>query len=870
MVRFLLSSQDRLKPPLVLSSYVQESQASASLKSRGEVGLLERGLSTFEVLGDIAEKSDTDYFAFTAKNLFESEHAFWYANWTMTRQKDPRWAEIGEWKLFAIDYFQTRNLECGSFWIDCKDMPGLSDIQALYPNDRVLARRVYFTSECYLIIRNYLKAIQTILDEVNLSLYGLIPEIVHTFTSRPKPSAQLACAIIGVVVDTLVNVGITAATGMMSSTVTSFYDKMKGSVAQATHDAEVASRWYTKIMTSKMMPNQVVNWLRSQDVVNAWGEITPENTAVLESLSERVGKLFSAVPRSDYPAHSRPELVPGLQKTKDAYLKAKKTFPWIKPVTQVPANLRMGLRFSLQSLVRDQMRLHLGSSSLGGPGVCSRFDGGDVDNSVQNIDQVQGHLASVFPQILESLSDLYEGIYNGSIQEEGSPSWLAVSMLNHNWAEESSYLERLRHGGLMKREIMRAFTLNIASQVSASDGSYMKCTHKPWAQKKCEQMARAKPTDEAALGYFCPRPDSDPTLICQVGRWSLSHVFSHEMPWPALLKIENFAGNRFELTRLELLKSAYDHYVVSGNDLSVDWESWFLGPLSSLSGLTMPVCQHDDLAMKDNTVHGPGHKGKGKNSLAVPNVCGINGSETEKFFTEVGFLEGSDAWNSQTKYEHRAGGGTNELYNDRLIRANQDMFKNNPFMRYTTMCHQHIRFREHRESIRSIAINIVNYLRVKKGRDQDCDLVLNATRDMSPDVGNRWFCQKHREYGMDYGHTIFSREIWRVTDWVKTHKHECKVWLHQHGKGFVSHVPAIPGLPRPKTGKRLSKAQERKRLRQKKKAEKAASKKLEKAAELTFKKSLKSMSKKEAKAAKKRHKQQLKEAKKLRKKKKNH
>ncbi|POS84682.1 hypothetical protein EPUL_004552 [Erysiphe pulchra] len=176
----------------IFSPSPPEFQASSSLKSRGEIGHPERGLSTFEVLGYIAEKSDADYFAFTAKNLFKSEHAFWYANWTMTRQKDPRWAEIGEWKLFAIDYFQTRNLECSSFWIYCKDMPGLSDIQALYPNDRVLARRVYFTSECYLIIRNYLKAIQTILDEVNLSLYGLIPEIVHTFTSRPNPSAQLA------------------------------------------------------------------------------------------------------------------------------------------------------------------------------------------------------------------------------------------------------------------------------------------------------------------------------------------------------------------------------------------------------------------------------------------------------------------------------------------------------------------------------------------------------------------------------------------------------------------------------------------------------------------------------------------------------
>lgn len=853
-----------------ISSSNSERHDKADFRRRGEVEPMGESSSDSDVFGEMAEKSDMDYFAFTAENLFESQHAFWYANWTLTRQKDADWKEIGEWKLFAIDYFQTRNLECGSFWIDCKDMPSLSEIRALYPGDRVLARRVYFTSECYLIIRNYLKAVQTILDEVNLSLYGLIPEIVHTFTSQPNPSAQAACAMIGAVVDTLVNVGVTAVTGMMSSTVTSFYDKMKGNVARATHDAEVASRWYTNIMTTNWIPNSVVNWLRAQDQFNAWGEITPEKTAELKSLSERVAKLFGTVPSSGYPPHSHPELVPGLQKTKDAYRKAKKNFPWIKPVTQMPVNLRVGLRFGLQNLLRDQMRLRLGSSTLGGTGVCARFNGGDLDYSAENINQVQGHLASVFPQILESLSYLYEGIYNGSLQEEGHPSWLAVSMLNHNWAEETSYLQRLRHGGPMKREIMRAFTLNIASQISASDGSYMKCTHKSWAARKCDQMARAKPTDQAALGYFCPRAETDPGLICQVGRWSSSSQYSHEMPWPALLKIEGFAANRFGLTRLNLLNAAYDHYELYGNDLTVEWDSWFLGPLSALTGLTMPVCKHDDLAMKDNTVHGPGHKTKGKNSWAVPNVCGINGSETEKFLFELGFLEGTPAWNSRSKYEHWAGGGTNELYSDRLVRANRDMFKTNPFMRYTTMCHQHIRFAEHRDYKKYDAMNLLNYARVHKGRDQDCDLVLTATKDMTADEGNRWFCQKHQEYGMDYGHTIFSREAWKVElpriprDWVENHKHDCKKWLKRYGKGKVSIVPEIPGVPRPKTGMRWLKAQERKRLEDQEKAERAAKKKREQAAERAFKDSLKSMSKKEAKAAKKRRKYQLKEAKKLR------
>ncbi|RKF77106.1 hypothetical protein GcM1_222054 [Golovinomyces cichoracearum] len=831
--------------------------------------LANRSKNYRKYLEESYEKSDIDYFAYTPQNLFESQHAFWYANWTLSRQNDPRWLELGEWRLFAIDYFNTRNLDCGSFWMDCKDIPSLSEILDIHPDDREHARRVYFTSENYLIIRNYLKAIQSILDEVQLTLYGMLPEIIQVFTSQPDPSAQAACAMIGAVVDTLINVGVTAVTGMMSGTITSFYDKIKTNVITATHSAEQASRWYKKIITSKWIPDPVVKWLRNQDQFNAWGEITPISNSEVESISSRVAELFE-IPKSGYPAHSKPELVPGLQKIKDTYIKTKKDFPWVKPITQMPATLRIGLRFNLQSLVKEHARLHIESNSLGGDGICSRFNGADVNNNAANINLVQGQLASVFPRVLESLSEVYEGIYNGSLREEGRPSWLATSMLNHNWAEEKSYLERLRHGGAMKQQVMRAFTLNIASQVSAKDGSYMKCTLKSWATEKCDRMAHAKPNDEAALAYFCPRPEIDPGLICQVGRWAFSAEYSHETPWPALLKIENFFENRFELTRSDVLNAAYDHYQLHGNDLQVDWNTWFLGSLSSLNSLTMPVCMHDGLAMNDNIVHGPGHKGKGRNSWAVPNACGLNGTETERFFFELGFLEGTAPWNSRNKYERWAGGGTNEFYHDRLVRANRDMFGTNPFLRYTTMCNQHIRFAEHEDWKKYDAMNLLNHARVHKGRDRDCDLVLAASVNMTSDEGNRWFCQKHLEYGMDYGHTVFSRESWKVEisriprDWVENHKHDCRKWLKLKGKNPKPPVPAIPGVPRPETGLRWLQKQELKKIRDKKKAAKAKNKILDAEAERAFKASLKSMTKKEAKIAKKRHKQELKEVKELR------
>lgn len=194
--------------------------------------------------------------------------------------------------------------------------------------------------------------------------------------------------------------------------------------------------------------------MRNQDQFNAWGEITPVSDDELNSFPSRVAELSGTWPRSNYPPHSEPELIPKLKKIKDAYSKTSNIIPWIKPLTQMPATMRIGLRFNLQNLVKDHARLHLESNSMGGDGVCSAFNGADLNNNAANINQVQGQLASVFPQVLDSLSDVYEGIYNGSLREEGHPSWLAMSMLNHNWAEEKSYLERLRHGAAMKKYVI--------------------------------------------------------------------------------------------------------------------------------------------------------------------------------------------------------------------------------------------------------------------------------------------------------------------------------------------------------------------------------------------------------------------------------
>ena len=50
---------------------------------------------------------DKHYFRFTKENLDSSKVDEFYAQWTIERQTDPAWKEIGEWKLFNSDFGDT-------------------------------------------------------------------------------------------------------------------------------------------------------------------------------------------------------------------------------------------------------------------------------------------------------------------------------------------------------------------------------------------------------------------------------------------------------------------------------------------------------------------------------------------------------------------------------------------------------------------------------------------------------------------------------------------------------------------------------------------------------------------------------------------
>ncbi len=122
-------------------------------------------LSTFFDFGldlDEPEVEDIDYFRFSTKNIALSRADDWYAAWTIARQNDSDWNELGEWKAFAKDFAKTYNFECDLTFGSCVEHPSLGDIQNIWPgaHHRTLVRRIFFTFHRFAIAHDYVRAIE--------------------------------------------------------------------------------------------------------------------------------------------------------------------------------------------------------------------------------------------------------------------------------------------------------------------------------------------------------------------------------------------------------------------------------------------------------------------------------------------------------------------------------------------------------------------------------------------------------------------------------------------------------------------------------------------------------------------------------------
>lgn len=231
----------------------------------------------------------------------------------------------------------------------------------------------------------------------------------------------------------------------------------------------------------------------------------------------------------------------------------------------------------------------------------------------------------------------------------------------------------------------RNFVKGVISKLLAKSYNYLRCTHDPKARSMCDAAEKySKSSNEwdesisiISKSRFCPRPDSDPDLICQVEKWYFSVNEQHTRAMNGLDAFETFQADRFKFRRKELLQEAYDHYAQCGNNCTnLDWNKGpFSRDVSFTGAFHLPTCQNDHLSVPDFTRFWAwkAHTGKSWNGYEngewtqwdFPSICGDHHASETK-----GFLEAMNAGEHSDVYAHhhpiRA---TDQLWRDRIPRV---------------------------------------------------------------------------------------------------------------------------------------------------------------------------------------------------------
>lgn len=87
---------------------------------------------------------DNDYFAFTQSNIEDSQHGLFYARWSISAQKNPEYKTLGEDGLFVREFTGDYNFKCPLEAGGCLGLVSRYEIQDMFPQNRPLARLVYF------------------------------------------------------------------------------------------------------------------------------------------------------------------------------------------------------------------------------------------------------------------------------------------------------------------------------------------------------------------------------------------------------------------------------------------------------------------------------------------------------------------------------------------------------------------------------------------------------------------------------------------------------------------------------------------------------------------------------------------------------
>lgn len=161
----------------------------------------------------------------------------------------------------------------------------------------------------------------------------------------------------------------------------------------------------------------------------------------------------------------------------------------------------------------------------------------------------------------------------------------------------------------------------------------MKCSHREDAVEKCTKKG------DWYESFHCPRPKSDPTLICQLGRWYFSDKHPHEVEMAALRTIDSFgAMHGFSFTLEDMKQEIFENYLKVGNKwAATDWGIMGLEAAKNPQGFRLPLCMYEEQDYEQFE-----HQRPWWHNWKFPATCGNHGgNETADFVAALGIHPGS-------------------------------------------------------------------------------------------------------------------------------------------------------------------------------------------------------------------------------------
>lgn len=695
-------------------------------------------LPDFDPFGDLDEGNSTihsdasntrKFYEFTEHNILESRAAEWYGEWSKLRSSSADWGPSakGEWRLFVDEFTGNPNLEC-NLGVACQNLMSLASLVKVFPRNPELVRRIYFIENLMSDWHDFNSLTDQGYERVTLLVNQNLQSLISRVITRADPKKAAFCKLAHALVSLGVAVASCAAGGAIS-----------GAVQPYMQEGFPLAGLMQKFGKEIFKPKNGKDFLNRQNMLDRKYKLDVPGEG--EYMSFNFNNLWQGILTSQLWG----------------------TEGWVNNVLPMDPIYGTGLE-----------------GGKGNDPMCSAFEGDIQVNLDGNVKKLQGVLGDEFKTLHKQLGKTYRDLFHGEYARPGSLSPTAVMFINQKWSGQKSVATKIENTDDFEAYFEMMMSMRLMSVMASTSHQYQKCTHDPEAQSKCAAAAAqsepcknpiAGKTKNCKRAVFCPRPDSDPTLICKAGAWYYAVAHGHETELPHLESWETMFTNRddevFKWNRNKMLMSTFNFYELYHNQFDSLPAAFGLNErdfTDGMIGLQIPVC---------NSMQGDVENG------LFPVGCGSDwrASETTAFMDRMGMGEGSQVYNDRDL------GFPNHLYVSTIPDALDRQYPQSvsPVSHFVTMCQLKIRHPD----------NSIDKLFKHNGRPGEdlphmhsthmeansaCGLVLDKTAGMDMDTADEWFCGVGAKE-----HKVFEREIyWTIAKPLLrtcgSHETRCKKW----------------------------------------------------------------------------------------------